>query len=135
MRYCKKNVSEEVHCQLYFLFTFRSSRSQMFLKVGVLKNFANFTETSLFSFNFSKVFYKCFWRILPIFQWLLLKSNHLQMLCKISVLKNFEKLTGKHLCLSHFFNEVARLRLFLPNTSGGCFWLSHLETDNRPWKV
>ena len=30
--------------------------------------------------------------------------------CKKGVLKNFAKLTGKHLCLSLFFNKVADLR-------------------------
>ena len=32
------------------------------------------------------------------------------MFCKKGVLKNFTKFTGKHLCQSLFFNEVAGLR-------------------------
>ena len=39
-----------------------------------------------------------------------LQKQPLEMLCKKGVLKNFAKLTGKHLCMSLFFNKVASRR-------------------------
>ena len=38
------------------------------------------------------------------------KSNRPEVFCKKGVLRNFSKFTGKHLCLSLFFNKVAGLR-------------------------
>ena len=38
------------------------------------------------------------------------RSNRPEVFCKKDVLKNFIKFTGKHLCQSLFFNEVAGLR-------------------------
>ena len=51
------------------------------------------------------------------------RSSHPEVFCKKDVLRNFAKFTGKHLCLSVFFNKIAGLRqhLFLWNTLGGCF--------------
>ena len=39
------------------------------------------------------------------------KSNRPEVFCKKGVLRNFSKFTGKHLCLSLFFNKLAGLRL------------------------
>ena len=39
------------------------------------------------------------------------RSSHLRCSVKKGVLKNFANFTGKHLCLSLFFNKVADLRL------------------------
>ena len=39
-----------------------------------------------------------------------LRSSRPEVFCKKGVLKNFAKITGKHLCHSLFFNEVADLR-------------------------
>ena len=46
------------------------------------------------------------------------RSSHQRCFLKKDVLKNFAKLTGKHLCQSFFFNNVAGLRLatLLKNT-------------------
>ena len=41
---------------------------------------------------------------------LLFKSSHKRYAIKKDVLRNFAKFTGKHLCQSLFFNEVAGLR-------------------------
>ena len=73
------------------------------------------------------------------------RSSRPGVFCKKGVLKNIVKFTGKHLCLSLFFNKVAGLKPatllkkrlwhwcffvnfeiflrkpFLWNTSGGCF--------------
>ena len=38
------------------------------------------------------------------------RSSHPEVLCKKGVLSNFANFTGKHLCQSLFFNEVAGLR-------------------------
>ena len=38
------------------------------------------------------------------------RSSRPEVLCKKGVLRNFTKFTGKHLCQSLFFNEVAGLR-------------------------
>ena len=68
-----------------------------------------------------------------------------ELLCKIGVLRNFAKFTGKHLCLSFFFNKTAGLRpatllkkrlwhrcfsmavvFFVNFSSGGYFWKQSL---------
>ena len=38
------------------------------------------------------------------------RSSLLEVFCKKGTLRNFAKFTGKHLCQSLFFNEVAGLR-------------------------
>ena len=38
------------------------------------------------------------------------RSSYAEVFCKKSVLKNFVKFTGKHLCQSPIYNEVAGLR-------------------------
>ena len=38
------------------------------------------------------------------------RSSRPEVFCKKDVLQNFAKFTGKHLCLSLFFNKVADLR-------------------------
>ena len=53
------------------------------------------------------------------------RSSRPEVFCKKGVLRNFAKFTEKHLCQSLFFNKVARL--FLQNTSGGCFSMSRKE--------
>ena len=40
------------------------------------------------------------------------RSSLLEVFCKEGVLKNFTKFTGKHLCQSLFFNNVAGLQLY-----------------------
>ena len=45
----------------------------------------------------------------------MVRSIRPDMFCKKGVLKNFAKFTGKHLCQSLFFNEVAG------GASGGFF--------------
>ena len=37
----------------------------------------------------------------------LCRSSRPEVFCKKGVLRNFSKFTGKHLCLSLFFNKVA----------------------------
>ena len=78
--------------------------------------------------------------------WPEVRSSRPKVFCEKGVLRNFAKFTGKHLCQSLFFNKVAGLRpatlikkrlwhcgflrilrnfwekLFLKNTSSGCFW-------------
>ena len=50
----------------YLLLTkVRSSRSQMFFKIGVLKNFANFTPTQAFSCEICKIFKSTFFYRTP----------------------------------------------------------------------
>ena len=48
------------------------------------------------------------------------RSRRPKVFCKKGVLKNFAKFTGKHLCQSIFFNQVARstLQLYLKRYSG-----------------
>ena len=40
----------------------------------------------------------------------ILRSSRPEVFCKKGVLRNFTKFTGKHLCQSLFFNNVAGLR-------------------------
>ena len=58
------------------------------------------------------------------------RSSRPEVLCKIGVLRNFGKFTGKHLWQSLFLIKLQaaglkfpRKPFFLPNTSGGCFWI------------
>ena len=53
----------------------------------------------VFTYNISLVWWEIIFR-----------SNHWRCSVKKGVLKNFAKLTGKHLCLSLFFNKVASRR-------------------------
>ena len=49
------------------------------------------------------------------------RSSRPEVFCKKSVLRNFAKFTGKHLCMSLFFNKVAGLQacnFILKNDSG-----------------
>ena len=62
----------------------RSSRSQMFFKIGVVKAFVNFTGKHL-----------CWSR-----------SSRSQVFFKIVVLKIFVNFTGKHLCWSLFLIKL-----------------------------
>ena len=51
------------------------------------------------------------WLLSLLYYWLsLFRSSFPEMVCKKVVLKNFAKFTGKHLCQSLLFNEVAGLR-------------------------
>ena len=90
-------------------------------------------SAKILSWEFDKIY-----REIPV-----LESLDPEVFCKKEVLENFEKFTGKHLCLSLFFNKVAGLglllkkrlwhrfflwilqnfsgHLLLQNTSGGCF--------------
>ena len=83
------------------------------------------------------------------------RSSCPEVFCRKDVLRNFAKFTGKNLCQNLFFNKVASLspatllkkrlwhrcfpvnfakllkRLFLQNTSGGCFWLNKHKLITR----
>ena len=69
------------------------------------------------------------------------RSSRAEVVCKKSALRNFAKFTGKYICQSLFFNEVASLSLwdrcfpvsfakfirssfFLQNSSGACFCMT-----------
>ena len=73
----------------------QSCRSHMFFKIGVLKNFANFTETPMLE----------------------------SLLNKVAVLEawNFIKKRLQHRCFLVNFAKFLRTS-FLQNTSGSCFW-------------
>ena len=47
----------------------------------------------------------CFWPVKSM-----MRSSRPDVLCKKSVLRNFTKFTGKHMCQSFFFNNVAHHR-------------------------
>ena len=118
---------------------FRSSRSQMFFKIGVLKKFATFTGKHLcwplqaFFYRTPTVAASGFSRqqILFFFFWYLLltvapaffpnsfenmsgnfRSSHWNSLKK-GVLRNFANFTGKQLCWSLFLIELQPLGLQL----------------------
>ena len=123
----------------------RTCRSQMFFKIGVLKDFALLTGKklcwSLFLTNFqvwrpatllkrdsSISIFSFFYMIPPVVA--SVRSSHPEMYWKRGILKNLAKFTGKKLCWSLFFNKGAGL--FSLNTSGGCicyvllpWWLRH----------
>ena len=121
---------------------YRSSCSQIFFKLVVLKNFANFTRKHLCWSLFNNVAQEetprreeetptqVPWERQD-------RSSRSQIFFKIGVLKNFANFTGKHLCWSLFWNFIKNrlqhrcfpvkfakfLRTpFLQNTSGGYFW-------------
>ena len=53
-----------------------------------------------------------------------LRDNRLEVFCKKGILRNFTKFSGKHLCLSLFFNKVAGLcRLKFLRTP---FYIEHI---------
>ena len=104
---------------------FRNSRSQIFFKIGVLKNFAIFTEKHwspwspsftehqrwlLLDFCDSKYFFSaesgiCWqsYRFLPrtsLKTGVKPQKQPLELLCKKVVLRNFANFMGKHLCRS-----------------------------------
>ena len=101
---------------------FRSSRSHMFFKVSILKNFAmleplsnnkpSFTEHLrwlLLNFCGSKYFFVAEYGIY-CWQSHRFRSSHQRCSVRKGVLRNFAKLTGKHKCQNLFFNKVAGLR-------------------------
>ena len=45
-----------------------------------------------------------------MFEFLYTRNSHRRNSMRKSVLRNFAKFTGKHLCQSLFFNEIASLR-------------------------
>ena len=98
----------------------RSNRSQIFFKIGVLKNFANFTGKHLFDSLFNEVAFATFLRTpLEHLSWLLLKYitvllEKYKYSVKKGVLKNFAIFTGKNQCWSLFFDKVAGLLAFRP---------------------
>ena len=80
---------------------YRSSRSQIFFKIGVLKNFANFTGKHLCKNLFLTKLQ--IWRLAN----LLRKDSNTRSSCshmffQKGVFKNFENFTGKYLCWSLF---------------------------------
>ena len=116
---------------------FRSSRSQMFFKIGVLKNFAIFTRKHLWwllkvffyrtptvttlDFCGSKYFFSAessiyCWQLLQVLlrTWkhaLNLRSSHCHSSVKKGILRNFANLTGKKLSvLKSVFHRVASLK-------------------------
>ena len=71
----------------------KNSLWQIFLKIGVLRNFALFIGKHLcWSLRFNK-------------------AAGLKV-CKKDALKNFAKFTGKHMCWSLFLNKVAGLKAY-----------------------
>ena len=116
---------------------FRSSRSQMFFKIGVLKNFAIFTRKHLWwllkvffyrtptvttlDFCGSKYIFSAessiyCWQLLQVLlrTWkhaLNLRSSHCHSSVKKGILRNFANVTGKKLCWSLFLIESQVLTL------------------------
>ena len=101
---------------------FRSSRSEMFFRVNVLKNFAkleplpnnkpSFAEHLrwlLLNFCGSKYFFVAEHGIY-CWQSRQFRSSHQRCSVRKGVLRNFAILTGKHKCQSLFFSKVAGLR-------------------------
>ena len=115
---------------------FRSSRSQMFFKIGVLKNFATLTGKLCWSLQaffyrtptvagsgFSRkiVFFSWIWYLLMIVAPAFaptplktrvknLKSSLRNSSVKKGVLRNFAHFTGKHLCWSIILIELQAFR-------------------------
>ena len=117
---------------------FRSSRSQMFFKIGVPKNFAIFTGKHLF-WPLQAFFYRTpavadsrlSWQQIFFFSWIwyLLQTvrngfcsellwkhelkrqrQPLKLCCKNGILRKFMSFTGKHLCWSLFLIELQTFR-------------------------
>ena len=66
------------------------------------------------------------------------RSSHRRCSLRKGVLGNFAKLTGKHLCHSLYFNNVAGLHLFYRTPLGDCFWSlkrKHLEQNHSSYWV
>ena len=76
-----------------------SSRSELFLKVAVLKTSVTFTGKHLYQILFLNSIIGC--RLQTY------RSSHSQMFFEIDVLKNFAEFTGKHLRWSLYINKVA----------------------------
>ena len=99
---------------------FRSSRSQMFFKICVLKNFAIFTGKHWSLHAFFYFFFSWIWYLLPtvapVFAptlWkhkLKVRSSHWNSSVKKGVLKNFASFSGKQLCWSLFLKELQTFR-------------------------
>ena len=73
---------------------------------------ANFPQTFLYNFLHVKPLRRLFSKIF-LRDLVTSRCSRLEVFCRKDVLKNFAKFTGKHLCKSLFFNNVA-----------GCFWTS-----------
>ena len=90
----------------------RNSRSRMFFKIGVLKNFAKFTGNfeffkcidwhRCFPVNFAKFYEQLFYRAL--------QKQPPEVLYKKTALKNFAIFTGKYLCWSPFLIKLQVVR-------------------------
>ena len=101
---------------------FRSSGSQMFFKISVLKNFAILEPLSNKP-SFTNTYGGCFWIFVAAIPFLKLNMVFIAdngtglegatrgVLLRKGVLRSFAKLTGKHKCHSLFFNKVTGLRL------------------------
>ena len=79
-------------------------------------------------------FFSIFWKMKRLYLSLLLlsfsiisRSSRPEVFCKKAVLRSVTKFTGKHLCLSLFFNKVAGLGL------SSCLhvWMSSVLTCSR----
>ena len=90
---------------LHDLYLFRSRRSQMFLKIGIFKNFAIFTGKNLHIslFLIKRKVLNC--------KLLLETASHQSCFVKKAFLKN-TKFHRKTLTLDSLFNKVADLRYF-----------------------
>ena len=97
--YRKRCLHESQKKTLWLSFV-RSSRSQMFLKIDVLKNFANFTEKNLCC------------------------NNKVSLRNKVSGLKvwNVMKKRLQRRCFPVKFQKLLRALFFLQNTCSDCFW-------------
>ena len=83
---------------------FRSSRSKMFFKRGVLENFPNFKRKRLFWVNRSATLSKT--NSADLFTTVHIRNNRSLMYYKVGILKHFGKFVGKHLCLMEsLFNQ------------------------------
>ena len=66
------------------------------------------------------------------------RSSHRRCSLRKGILGNFAKLTGKHLCHSLYFNNVAGLHLFYRTPLGDFFWSlkrKHLEENHSSYWV
>ena len=98
---------------------FRSSGSQMFFKISVLKNFAILEPLSNKP-SFTNTYGGCFWIFVAAIPFLKLNMVFIAdngtglegatrgVLLRKGVLRSFAKLTGRHKCHSLFFNKVYR---------------------------
>ena len=114
---------------------FRSSRSKVFFKIGVLKNLTTFTEkhlcwtlqvffyrnstvadswifaaaTTFFQLNLVVIAHSCIGFFFELL-WKHWKKQPLKLFCKKGVLRNFASFTEKRFCWSLFLIELQTFR-------------------------